>query len=514
MEKSFLKFGIFLIIISVITSCDFKDKGVPIINPLTDILIDTTGIPLQHSVEKDSFLILKPHVTREGISDDKFSYSWILTMRPGADFSLAREISTERSLNVPIDVDPSTDYYSLWYKVTDNTTGLAKGIIWRVVVQPPTNQGLVVADSDDGMNSDLSVIQDTLFTTNWIEKETEIKRQTLIKRNEFSRVNNRKITGVIHSLFAQRLFNNGLNKNFLHGAARNNAFRLNTLSYTMTAEGRELFYDAEVDLNIDYYFQNGLTQAWIMNSGKVSSRLSENATFVGIRKFSVNVPGNYKANKAIAVHPTIGQSAIFYDETLGRFLRFGTTLNTKAQPLESPGGTTPFAANNLPGYKVLGGGLGADMTEQRFVLRRESDNYVGVFCLTYTAAPIRQIDISAAPEIQNAISFVFPSDQAVIYYATSDKVYSIRIPAGGIASFAELYTSPEPITKLEMLRRSGTIAVPYSERCLIAVTYNGEEGKVTALPIPAEGLGLGVIDLSRKVTFGGFKKISAVAVQE
>ncbi|MBO9632554.1 MAG: hypothetical protein J7578_05505 [Chitinophagaceae bacterium] len=512
MVKVFSKYSIYILLAIAACSCDFKDKGNFLLEPISNINIDTTGIPLQRSIPRDSVLIIDPLVSREGVAESNFNYQWYMTLKPGADFNNARIISNEKKLSVPMEVNPSTDYYSIWFKVTDKTTGLKSGIVWQVVVQPPTNQGLVIADSDDGLSSDLSVVQDTLFTTNWFEKGTTTAKATVYKRNEFSNVNGRKITGLMHSLFAQRLYYNGLNTNFLHGASKNNAFRISTLDYKMIAEGNQLFYDASVNLNIDYYFLNGSTNPWMMNAGKVSNRIIETSSFVGIRKFSIEVPGNYKANRAIAVHPTINQNAIFYDENLGRFLRFGTSLNVKAAPFESTTETTPFAANNLPGYTALGGGLGGDLSEARFVLKKGA--YYGVFCLTYTGSPRRVIDISSAPDIANAVSFVFPSDQAVIYYATANKVYSIRIPQGGSPSYSDLYTSPDPITMLEMVRRSGTLDVTYSERCLLAVTYNGSEGKVTALPIPADGLGLGTIDLTRKAIFGGFKKISAVAIQE
>lgn len=516
MLRSFLIYCLFTFItVFILVSCDFKDKGNLVITPLTDITIDTTGIPLQTNVEQDSLLTIKPVVTREGVGDGAFSYEWRITLGPGADFSKARVIGKEKHLSAILNgLEPSTNYYSIWFRVTDNTTGLMKGIVFRVVVEPPARQGLVVADSEDGQTSDLSFIMDTLFTTNWVEKGTTVPKATLLNYHEFSRVNERKITGVLHSLFAQRLYYNGLLVNFLHGASRNNVFRMRTDAYTMIAEGKDLFYDGSVNLNIDYYFKSNAATgpAWIMNSGKVSNRLTEAATFSGYRKFSVDVPGNYTCNKFLAVNSLLSQVINFYDENLGRFLRFPATLNTKATPLESTADSIPFRANNLPGYKVLGGGIGNDLSESRFVLNKGS--YYGIFTLTYAGAPKRLLDISAAPNIANAVSFVFPSNQAVIYYATANKIYSIRIPQGGAPAYTELYTSPDPITMLEMWRRSGTVTGPNNELCLLAITYNGSEGKVTALPISSTELGLGTVNLSRKATFGGFKKISAVAMQE
>lgn len=506
-----LCFGLFSLLL---TSCDFEDVGVLEIEPLADLVIDTTGIPLTHSVGLGDNFDIRPKVSRDGVSEDNLSYEWWITRMPGADFTLKTVISEEKDLTVPLEgLTPSSDYYSLWLRVTDNTTKLMRGVVFRVIVEPPLNQGLVVADSEDGISSDLSLIQDTIFTFQYVDKITGEPLPTSYRRNEFSKVHGRKFNGIIHSLFSQRLYQDQIYNNFLHGASRNNAFRLNTLDYSLVAEGKELFYDPDIVLDIDAYFLNGPNQAWIINAGRVSNRLTETRTFAGYRKFSIEVPGDYTLNKHIAVHPTTSSNAIAYDEGEGRFLRYGTSLDPRVVPNETSSESTPFAPRNLPGYTVLGGGLG-NLSEVRFVLKK--DNYYGVFTLTNnaTAAPRRQIDISDAPDISEAVSFVFPIDQAVIYYATPQKVYSIRIPQGGAVTYTDLYTSPDPITDLQMMRRSGTRTVTYSERVLLAVTYNGSEGKITTLPIPSSGLDLGLIDLSRSATFGGFKKISAVAIQE
>lgn len=516
MKRIIYLFSFLAIIGSSLISCDFEDKGSPVLTPLTDIVIDTTGIPLSHEVTRLEDLVITPKVSREGVNDDVFKYEWRITMLPGSDFSAHKVIGREKTLSYNMDLLPDATYYSLWYRVTDTTTGLMASIVWRVVVSASSGQGLVVADSQDGINSDLSVIQDTLFTNNWVQKGTTTKLPTNYKRNVFSQANGKKFNGAIHSMFTQRLYREKRYTNYLHGASVNNCFRINTLDYTMVLEGKELFYDPDIVLNIDHYLLNGPSSgssaAWLINSGKICNRLSEASTFMFYRKFSVFVPGNYIANKHIAVSPNLVSQAVFYDEVNGKFYKIGTSLNTKVAAAEVGSGTSPFNGQNLPGYTVLGGGVATP--EVRFVLKKGS--YYGVFTFTQntTTSPRRMIDISSAPDIANAVNFVFPLDEAVIYYATPTNVYSIRIPDGGAVTYTQLYTSPDPITKLEMLRKTGYVNVPYNERCLLAITYNGTEGKVTALPIPSSGLGLGIVDLNRKATFGGFKRISAVAVSD
>lgn len=501
------------VLLFTVASCNFEDLGKLEVDPIADLIVDTTGIPLRHIIPSGDELVISPIVSREGVDASNLSYEWWITAMPGADFSLRHVIGTEKELRAVIDnLTPTADFYSLWYRVTDNTTKLMRGIVFQVVVEPPMNQGLIVADSDDGINSDLSLIQDTIFTNGWVNA-AGVPRSTEYRRNEFSRVHSRKFTGIIHSLFAQRLYQDRIYRNFLHGASRTSAFRMNTFDYSLVLEGSQLFYDPLITMNIDYYFLNGASQAIMMNAGKMSNRAIEGISTPRPQKFGITLPGPSRANRKIAVHPTTASQAVWYDEGLGKFLRLSTSINVRNAPLEAGAETTPFAPQNLPGYQVLGGGVG-NLTEIRFVLKK--DNYYGVFTLTNNVAssPRRQLDISNAPNIEQAISFVFPIDQAVIYYATPNKVYSIRIPQGGSVVYTDLYTSSDPITDLQMMRRSGNVAVAHTERCLLAITYNGSEGKVTTLPIPSSGLDLGLIDLSRSATFGGFKRISAVAIQE
>lgn len=494
-------------------SCDYKDKGVTDVTPVSDIVIDTTGIPVRHEIENGELLRISPGISREGTVAKDFEYEWRITKKPGSDLKVYDVIGREEELNAIVELTPSSDFYTLWLRVTDKSTGLIKGIVWQVVVQTPIMQGLIVADSDNGIQSDLTLIQDTLFTTGWVEDPYAtplVNRKTVVKRNEFSRVHGNKIDGIVHSLFAQRLYQDGIYRNFLHGASPTDAFRINSLDYSIVARGKQLFYDNTVKLNVNRYFQSG-SNVLLANSGKVSTRLAERNTTFGYNKFGIEIPGDYYVNRHIAVHPTISSNAIFYDEGLGKFLKLGSYIDVKAKPTDCGAETTPFEPRNMPGYQVLGGGVG-NLAEARFVLKK--GNQYGVFILTSAGAAKRMFDISDAPEIDKAVSFVFPSDQAVIYYATTTKVYSIRIPQGGNTTYTELYTSSQSITMLEMLRRSGSRAVPNSERCLLVISYDGTEGRITTLPIPTSGLDLGIVDVNRAVTFGGFKKISAVAVQE
>ncbi|MBL1409500.1 hypothetical protein [Sphingobacterium faecale] len=515
MQRLYIFLGGMLLSMGLIFSCDYKDIGIMEVIPVSDILIDTSGIAEQQVVTSGERLKLTPPISRLGSDYKDFEYEWRLTTKPVSNFASYDIIGRGPALDKEIERMPSSDPYRLWLVVTDKSTGLIGGVIWTVMVEAPIKQGLVVADSEDGQYSDLSIIQDTLFTLDWRQVpsvSSSPAKPTEIKRNEFSRVHGKKIDGIIHSLFSQRLYQEGVYQNFLHGASATDIFRINTIDYGIVAQGKKLFYDESIKLDIVKYFQSS-SVVWLSNGGKASVRQNERDNTIGYNRFGVDRPGNYYLNKHIAIHPTTGSWAVFYDETQGKFLKLGASTDVKSPPADCGLANEHFNPKSLPGYKVLGGGLGSS-TEVRFVLKK--DDYYGIFILTRNNASDakRKIDISNAPNIDKAVAFVFPTDQAVIYYATPTKVYSIRMAQGEPTTYTDLYTSLYPLTGLEMLRRSGTRAVPNSERCLLAISYDGAEGRITTLPIPASGLGLGIVEANKAVTFGGFKKISAVAVQE
>ncbi len=496
----------------LISSCNFDDKSSLEVTPISDINIDTTGIPFTTYMTSGDELLIQPKASRPGVDESNLSYEWWITDKPGSDFTSKIVLSTEKELRVTIkDLMPSPEFYSLWYRVTDKTTKLMQGVIFQIVIDLPLKQGLVVADSENGLTSDLSYIQDTLFTEGWINKDTKAGLPTLYIRNEYSRVNQKQFAGIIHSLFAQRAYQNGVIRNFLHGASKIDIFRLNTFDYKIVAEGKNLFYNSSVNLNIDTYFKNS-SSVFLVNGGKISTRKSEYTDVVTYNRFGLDAPGNYTASDKIAHHPTTLTSALFYDEALGKFFKGGLSVNVSSSPQVAPTATSPFNPANMPGYSVISSGIG-NFSEARFLMKK--DNVYSLFCLnSFSGSAIRKLDISDAPEIEKAIDFVFPNNQAVIYYATANKIYSIRIPVGSNPTYTALYTSPFPITHLEMLRRSGNIDVKYSEKVLLSITYDGSQGRITTFPIPESGMDLGLIDVSRSTTFGGFKKISAVAIQE
>ena len=136
-------------------------------------------------------------------------------------------------------------------------------------------------------------------------------------------------------------------------------------------------------------------------------------------------------------------------------------------------------------------------------------------------APKAYFDLTNAPDIDNAIQFVFLDDQKVLYYATKTKIYAV-LYGTSTPTFAERYTAPsgEEITTLQVYRqadypkRSADWDPPYlptNNRQLIMSTYNGTEGKVYIMPMI--NLGLGNIDLPNIKVFNGFDRITAIGTQ-
>ena len=100
-------------------ACSYEDKTTYAGTPLPDIVIDTTGIPVTHLITREDTLVIKPKVSKSGVSQDQLEFEWRLTLKPGEDFSMSKIIGTGKELKYYVEDIPDASSYGLWYKVKD-----------------------------------------------------------------------------------------------------------------------------------------------------------------------------------------------------------------------------------------------------------------------------------------------------------------------------------------------------------------------------------------------------------
>lgn len=498
-----------LVISSFIYACSYDDKTTYADEFIPNIIIDTAGIPTSHLVVREDTLVIKPSVSKEGVSKDMFKYEWIMTLNPGADFKVSKVIGTDEHLSYYVEDIPDVSAYGLWYRVTDKTTGLMESIMWKVQVEASSGQGLVVAYTKDSQTTDFAIVQDSIFTSNYNDDETGAVKSTSYRYDIFSKQNGKTLKGVIKWMFAQPRYLENRLTYMLHGASNDNIFRINTMDYSVLLEGKECFYDPFVTLNINYYGMCG-SNVVLSNNGRLYGLPREYSNAIQPVKFGIDLPGGYRSNSCISEYDYLAwfepETGLF--KTVSGYIVAGAIEpHIFANPYD--GVIEDFNLNNMQGYELIAGG--ATRLDHCFVLKKGGK--IGLYNLTKSSrAPFNPrvyYDISDAPSIDNATSFAFNQIEDVVYYVANNIVYAI-IYSGRQPKYKEVYNPGETIEFIKILTKTGQKFVPYENRCLLVVT-NGMYGKIHALKQKATNTG----EYEFVQTFEGFNgKITALAVQD
>ena len=80
-------------------------------------------------------------------------------------------IGEDETLDTIISLASNETTYFLWYQVQDTITKLRKDILWTVLVRPAYNEGILIAETSDGITTDLSLIEGEQFTEGWTEDD-------------------------------------------------------------------------------------------------------------------------------------------------------------------------------------------------------------------------------------------------------------------------------------------------------------------------------------------------------
>lgn len=129
---------------------------------------------------------------------DDYGYQWSLSLLSNGNDTTKQIISNERILKTLIELTPTNDgysYYTLTLQVTHKASHTKKNLIWKVKVLGTYGSGLLIAETADGINSDISLIMSRTFNTSLKDYRADV-----INRNIFSKHNNTLVEGEISSL--------------------------------------------------------------------------------------------------------------------------------------------------------------------------------------------------------------------------------------------------------------------------------------------------------------------------
>lgn len=495
----------------IVSSC-YEDNSRLDTNTIAGVEVDKSGMEA-FIVYQFENLMVSPKVNSEGLLEEDLRYEWRINTIPND--TLYQLIGEEKNLDYEVRFKPtnSEKYHQLHYTVIDNNTGLKYITTWQVTIKNNIGEGLVVAQTNDGINTDISHIMAPEVTPDYLGES--------IKINVFSAINGRTIEGLVK----QMRFTTIYRVQALLGITANSVFRINTLDYTIAGTNDDLFYT-----NKSAYHPQSLGaivqgDMYVGNNQLTGTYLGVNHAFGIPFDFPYSVPDHVAFN-AFNNWPPVRIN--FYDELNQHFVYMpGIAAFVDHEmhnyPSVTVGAFDPATVSNKTNVAAIVSNEGdfrhllKDKTTGKYSLY-VLDGGVSEYPNIIPPAPKALYDFSGAPDISNAKYFVLLDDQKVMYYATSNKIYA-ALYSTSTPVFEERYTvqGGEEITTLQIYQQAD---YPYSSgpyldtnnKQLVMSTYNNTEGKVYILPFI--NTGLGNIDNANIKTFTGFSRITAITTQK
>jgi len=507
--KNILKILVLLLFVIVTHSC-YEDESTLDVNTIQGVEIDTTGLS-SLSVYQFDKLNIEPKLNYDGLSDNQLSFEWKINIEPND--TIYQVLSDTRNLDSEIAFPPTFPGYThqLVYTVTDVDTDIDYIMSWPVTVLNNIGEGIVIAETADGLTTDISHIMSADVTTDFDGES--------VKYQVYSKINGTTIPGITKQLKYYQIYG----KNAVLGITDDLIYKIDPLDFTLAETNDDLFYVAKSNYSpqaLGQVYQGSL----FINSGNLTS------TYFGAsQKFGVPFSSDYEVPSIIASNPQYGPDIVinFYDEVNDQFV-YQTSISsfgdTNMYPVPASDGA--FNPASLPN-KVNMAAIASTSGEFRYVLKDELTGVVGLYLFDgggyvypegIPPSPIAFHDLTNAPDMAEAKSFVFLDDQKVLYYATDSKIYAV-IYATSTPVVQERYTfdAGEELSLMQVYQqadypsRSSGDYLPLNNKALLVATFDGTEGKVHLLPFI--NAGVGNIDTPNIKTFTGFNRITAMGTQ-
>lgn len=478
---------------------------------ISPIVIDTTGVPSAFQVYQHANLVISPKVSRVGVSE--LHYTWEIKEN-GAD----RVLSHEMQLNAPISEAPQSKAYKVLLTATDSTTGVSALFKWEVTVSSMLGEGLVVSDTRDGIQSDLSLIMAYNFTDLYRDKTQDTVLHDLYSRsNQGTRIN-----GLVIDLMNTNYQTN----RSLTVLTADGLYRMDPYSYACNERDNDLFvvpFKDKADIKPEAIrFIPGIAWELLLIEGKIYPRTCQqnNRTF-GYYFY----PNDLQDVRITKFCPLLGRTGggLAYDDAHHAFLMMPTNGSILNRFKENNG--VPFDPRNIGDKECLYMGVGRG-SRIYSVMRERSNNALYIYSMNTTFTdngvdvPDRLYDLNACPNIANAKYFATTTLSDVVFYATETEIYALLLTSEPLTALPRYTVNlGEKITSIQMWKSSGRILLPAdgendqaissNERMMVMSTYNEatKEGKVITVPVDVVGSGGLLTNRKYHTEYKGFGKI-------
>jgi len=511
----------------------FTDKSGLDTNKLNEIVIEAPSMPDILRVEYLEEVTFDPTVTigRE-LSATDVTYKWEINQTPESTYLV--EIGKERVLKTTIKNKILSSAYALIFTARDNKHGIEYQKSWPIYVSSSFREGIVVADTKDGISSDLSLIMDNDITTSYNGGEN-------IKYNIWKSTTGTAFPALVKNItYTRHRPSQLLTKNVITAIFQNKDIRMfDCENYSQYKTAQEIFpgKNASFDPQAIHTINNEQVVLVANNTVYLCN------TIQMVTSFTLPASGvNYVDNSIIIADNSGGSGpyALWYNNNTGKLYAISMTYTIPATGAEY---TTQgvFDPTNLPDRRAIAGDMSVDGVSPTMLLKNSITNNYELYTISFSyidankntipSAPKLKVDMPAAltPIINSAVSIFFCAFDPIMYVATSTKIYAVNF-GGGLVSYSEKYTAPagEQITKAKLfvqgrykLRRKdfNTIEGPVYEpvlalntKAVVITTQKGEyEGQVYLVPQGTPGTGDLNSALAKK--YSGFGKILDFTIQ-
>ncbi len=511
---------ILLVMFASLNACK-KDLSSLDTNPISGVsLVGETGIL---TVKQFDNLMVAPTLNFNGNSEDDFSYEWKINYLINDTTSMV--LAQTKNLNAPIGFAPTAEnrFHDLVFTVTDKKNGVKYINTWQVKITTGLGgEGLMVATTPDGVNSDLNLILSPLVSADPDTRATKYKL--------FSTVNGKLIKGVVKQMRygSILIMSPRAQHNTIFAISDQHMTRIKTQDFSHFGEDGDLFFGPSPSYNFQaldgksaadiFVYNNSLTIANHGIAPKIAVPMPIRGEFPAI--FSLNRQTNHT-----------GVAFQLYDENSGAFKYIPqiSTLTFQDRALYSHpvNASAVFNSGNLPNKTNVAAGIGKDEEFVHILKDKTSNKYeLYVFSkgvlgnnvgLSTAPAPKYALDLSSAPGISNATNFLVIEGQEVIYYVSGNKLYAVPYAGGNLNySNSERFTIPagEAITTLNLFKQTdypwGASLIAGNINRVILSTYGGTHGSGKVYIMPMINAGVANIDAANIETFTGFDRITAI----
>ncbi|WP_294141101.1 PKD-like family lipoprotein [uncultured Sanguibacteroides sp.] len=522
-----------LLLSSGLWSC-YDDKSTYDTEKLPEIKIDLENISdVQRTTYLGNLKIDIP-ITKDGQANHPdLGYLWKIQLGTSSLDYVTEELSHERVLDMTANMPINAGGYKLLLTVTDSATTLQYFASFTLVVTSEFGEGLVVAHSQDGQTSDLSLVMDENLTKDFTGERKVISNIYASKGEVFPD----KIKNMMYTVSGSTY---GTYRNILWVAGEKGAYRIDVEDYSYT-DTKSIVPMADASFEADAFYPSAQVTLMVANQ-QIYQHLRQNDNmFVKPEKIT-NVQGlesNYLDNAVLA--SAVGDNgnranAVWYDSNMECFGRFNSYYSApKCQLFSSSeyNQSFPFDPSNIRDKEAIAGGMMErdglamvlrDKTTQEYeiyIFKTQNSNYDLIAPTPYA---LYNVPAGLKTVMDAAVSYTFSSVDPIMYVATETDVYAVRMSLGTL-TYESKYTvaSGEKISIVRFYMQGrynmdptefdsdASALVPLNAKAVLIATQAGDAGKVYL--VPQKDLGTGNLDKEKQVTYDGFGVISNIVVQ-